>query len=323
MMISIICPFYNEELILEKAVRRLLACLADLDDPWELIIVNDGSTDGSKDIAKGLVLESDKIKLVGYARNRGRGYAIRQGVSSARGDILVTTEIDLSWGDNIVHRLVAEMKRRPESDVIVASPNLAGGGYKNVPWSRVLASRVGNFLFRKGLGHGITMNTGMTRCYRRDMIQALPLDEDGKELHLEIIAKAVALGHQIHEIPATIEWKESKYAKKPGVERKSSTKMGGVIKTHSVFIFFISPFRYIYVLTALIALAAFVFLGWAVHNLATEQPSIFLLQITMVLFLAAFIALGGGILAQQLRAIQRDLWVLRSERNSTRDVDAE
>jgi hypothetical protein len=105
-MISVVCPFYNEESILDAAVRNMLANLKSLPEAWELVIVNDGSLDHSLDIARRIEAESPTLRVISYPTNRGRGYAIRTGVANARGDTVVTTEIDLSWGDDIVHRIV-------------------------------------------------------------------------------------------------------------------------------------------------------------------------------------------------------------------------
>ncbi|MBM4094950.1 MAG: glycosyltransferase family 2 protein, partial [Planctomycetes bacterium] len=136
-MISIVSPFYNEKAILEASVRLMLKNLAALDEDWELIVVNDGSTDGSPEIARRLAAGNDRLKVVSYTPNRGRGYAIRTGVGEARGEIVVTTEIDSSWGDDIVPRIVATFRARPDADIVIASPHMPGGGYRNVPRLRV------------------------------------------------------------------------------------------------------------------------------------------------------------------------------------------
>lgn len=86
------------------------------------------------------------------------------------------------------------MSSDPGADIVVASPHLPGGGYKNVPAKRVWLSRLGNKVIRACMSDAATMNTGMTRAYRRRAILSLPLYEPGKEFHLEVILKATALG---------------------------------------------------------------------------------------------------------------------------------
>ena len=130
--ISVVCPFYNEVGIIEHAVRTMLHRLSMLDGSWELIVVNDGSTDNSEKVVRKIAEEHPELRVVGYAPNRGRGYALRTGIAEACGDIIVTTEIDLSWGETIVEELVSELRRSVDIDIVVASPHLVGGGYRNI-----------------------------------------------------------------------------------------------------------------------------------------------------------------------------------------------
>ena len=257
--VSVVCPFYNEEGILEQAVMRLVEKLRTLDAEWELLIVNDGSVDDSGAVAHGIAEREPRVRALGYGVNRGRGHALRHGIDRARGDIVVTTEIDLSWGEDIVHRLVQAMGEHPECDMVIASPHLAGGGYRNVPFKRVLFSRLGNRVIRACMSRAATMNTGMTRAYRREAIQSMPLEEDGKEFHLEVVLKAQAFGYRFHEIPSMLEWKEYKQQGQQ-VERKSSSKVKRLVVSHTLFSLFANPIRYVWPLGALTMLVALIFL---------------------------------------------------------------
>lgn len=307
-MISVVCPFFNEESILEKSVLLMLENLSSLPEEWELIIVNDGSTDPSLEIARTLALRHPRLRVVTYPTNRGRGYAIRTGVAEARGRIIVTTEIDSSWGDDIVHRIVDEFERRSDADIIIASPHLPDGAYKNVPARRVFLSTLGNYIIRGGLTYSITMNTGMTRGYRREKFLALPLAEDEKEMHLEIVNKALAFGYRIYEIPAVLEWKDHKLTTTPGRKRKSSSNVQKLIRTHLLFSVEVAPFRYLYLVAALLMGAAGLFVLWAFVNLFLSQPSAFLLLTGLSLGLFGFLIFGIGALAQQNRASMREMW---------------
>jgi glycosyltransferase involved in cell wall biosynthesis len=310
-MISVVCPFFNEAPIIEASVRLMLRNLAALPEEWELIIVDDGSRDRSLALARELEAQSPQLRVLSYAVNRGRGYAIRTGVARARGDIVVTTEIDSSWGDDIVARIAAELRRRPDADIVIASPHLPGGGYRNVPLARVLLSSVGNYVIRSGLSYSVTMHTGMTRGYRRERFLALPLDEDEKEMHLEIVSKAMALGYRIYEIPAVLEWKAHKLG--GGPTHKSSSASNRLIRTHVLFSLLAAPFRYIYVVAALLAGVAAVFFAWSVVNLLAHRVAVYLFLSSLVIGVFAFLVFGIGVLAQQGRALQRDLWRVRSE----------
>jgi len=198
-MISVVCPFYNEEAILEKSVELMLKNLEKMGEKLELIIVNDGSTDGSLEIALRLEEKHPHLRVISYPINRGRGFAIRTGVAQARGKIVVTTEIDSSWGDDIVSRIVQKFEELPDADIVIASPHLPGGGYKNVPLKRVLLSKWGNLIIRASVKRTISMYTGMTRGYVKEKFMALPLDENGKEMHLEVVNKALSFNYKTYE----------------------------------------------------------------------------------------------------------------------------
>jgi dolichol-phosphate mannosyltransferase len=321
-MISVVCPFFNEEAIIDASVRLMLLNLAALPEEWELIIVDDGSRDRSLELARALEAQTPRLRVISYPANRGRGHAIRTGVAQARGDIVITTEIDSSWGDDIVARLAAELRRWPDADIIIASPHLPEGGYRNVPLGRVVLSSLGNYVIRSGLTYSVTMHTGMTRAYRRDKFLALPLDEDDKEMHLEIVSKAIALGYRIREIPAVLEWKAHKLGAGPARRRRSSSVSNRLIRTHVLFSLLAAPFRYIYMVAAGLAAVAAVLLAWSAVNFFSQRVAAYLFLSSVLIGLFAFLVFGIGVLAQQGRALQRDLWRLRRELRAPKDGGA-
>ena len=232
-MISIIVPVFNEELRIDQSISNLLDTLKKLDEQWELITVDDGSTDRSHEILNEIAKQNERLKVVSYSINKGRGKALRVGFSHARGDIIVTTEADSSWGDEIIFLLIEKLRENPNYDFVIASPHLEGGGYKNVPYHRSFLSKYGNKILRKAFANKITMATGMTRCYKGKIIKSLLLESDGKEIHLEILSKLLILGYHPVEIPAVLEWKKDIKGKK----RKSSFKAKKLIASHILFSF--------------------------------------------------------------------------------------
>jgi glycosyltransferase involved in cell wall biosynthesis len=309
--VSVVCPFYNEAAIIEASIRNLAANLSRLPCEWELLVVNDGSTDDSAAIAGNVAAENRRIRVLGYRSNKGRGAALLTGIRQARGVIIITTEIDLSWGEDIVHDLLAAMAEHPEADIVVASPHLSGGGYRNVPAKRVWLSRVGNKVIRACMSHAATMNTGMTRAYRREAIASLPLHEPGKEFHLEVILKATALGLRIHEIPAVLEWKDYKHDGRR-TKRKSSTRVNRLIVSHSLFSLLANPVRYIWGISFVTFLAALLFFVMAVVSYITGQVAAYAAIVALLLFIVAFSLFVAGIIFKQGNMIQRELWTLQS-----------
>lgn len=313
MKVSVVCPFYNEEAIIEAAMHGMVSALETLDCEWELIAVNDGSKDDSAQLAAASANGHPRVRVIGYPLNRGRGYALRHGIENASGDIVVTTEIDLSWGDDIVHRLVQAFDQHPDADMVIASPNVPGGGYRNVPAKRVWLSRLGNKIIRAGQSGDITMYTGMTRAYRRAAFLSLPIDEDEKEFHLEVAQKALTFRFKIYEIPCILEWKDHRLAKAGAPKRKSSSKIRKLVRTHMAFAAVAAPFRYILPVSAVIAVIALGFMLAAVLYLLEGKPSAFLLITGLAIFLIAFVSFGVGMLSYQGQLLQRDIWRLRRE----------
>ena len=311
-MISVVCPFYNEESILEKSVKLMLHNLDKLEEKWELIIVNDGSTDSSLNIARELEIGHPNLKVCSYTFNKGRGFAIRAGIDHAKGKIVVTTEIDSSWGDDIVYRIVQAFTIHPDADMIIASPHLPEGGYKNVPFKGVFLSKYGNLIIRASLTNRLTMNTGMTRGYLREKFLGLPLEEDGKEMHLEIINKAIAFDYTIYEIPATLEWKTEKLKTGEGRDRKSSSRINSLISSHLMFSMGVAPFRYIFSVSGILGTLSLVAFGIAIYKLFTPDPTIYWLITSFFLALFGFVFFGVGLLARQNREIMGELWRIRS-----------
>lgn len=310
--LSVICPFYNEGQILREAVERLLARLDGLDCTWELLVVDDGSTDGSGELAFELARSDDRLRVLSYAFNRGRGHALRTGIAQARGAVIVTTEIDLSWGEDIVERLVEAMQQDPDSDIVIASPHLPGGGYRNVPAKRVFLSRFGNRVIRACMSNAATMNTGMTRAYRRDVIRSLPLDEDRKEFHLEVVLKAQALGYRIREIPAVLEWREYKHEGRR-VARKSSSKVKQLMVTHSLFALFANPIRQAWGLSLVSLLFSTAFLVAGIVRFAMGLVSVYMAIVSLAFGILALLFFSFGLIAQQGNMIQRELWRLKRD----------
>lgn len=310
--LSVVCPFYNEEQIIGSAVESLLAHLDKFEGRWELIVVDDGSKDRSAEIVATMAQKHPHLRLLSYRFNRGRGHGLRTGIEQARGAVIVTTEIDLSWGDDIVERLYAAALAHPDTDIIVASPHMQGGSYKNVPARRVFYSKLGNHVIRTLMTSAVTMNTGMTRAYRRTSIQSLPLEENGKEFHLEVILKAEALGYRIHEIPAVLEWKEYKLQGQR-VERKSSSKVNKLILSHSLFSIFGNPVRYVWMFGGLSFLLSAGFLVAGIVRYWMGLVSVYMGILSLALFMLGVMLFAFGVIAQQSNMIQRELWRMKRD----------
>jgi hypothetical protein len=209
-----------------------------------------------------------------------------------------------------VQRLVEAMDRWPDADIVVASPNVPGGAYRNVPARRVFISKLGNRVIRAFVGDAVTMNTGMTRAYRRNVIRMLPLNEDRKEFHLEVIVKATSFGYRIREIPAILEWKEYKHENQR-VERKSSSPVGKLVISHSLFSLFANPIQYVWSMALISLLLGAASLVWAVIAFLTDRVSAYLALMSVSLVLLAIVLFVMGVILRQGNMVQREMWLLQ------------
>jgi glycosyltransferase involved in cell wall biosynthesis len=307
MKVSVVCPFYNESAIIEKATQGMIANLGTLGKDWELILVNDGSTDDGPSKLARTLNGSNQARMIGYSHNQGRGYALQTGIAQAKGDLIVTTEADLSWGDRIVHDIVKKFEEEPALDVVVASPNLPEGGYKNVSFKRVVASKVGNLLIRSLFPVNISMNTGMTRGYKRDVIQKLRFEEKGKEFHLEVLLKLSLMDYRIGEVPAVLEWKAHKLSV-DGAKRKSSTKVRKLAFSHLRFVVFANPIRYLWALGAFCGVVALALFGLAVRALIVGSVASNFAILSFITGLFSLLFFAFGVITAQNNKILCELW---------------
>jgi glycosyltransferase involved in cell wall biosynthesis len=199
--LSVVCPAYQEQAQIATTIASLVSVLGETGRRWQLVVVDDGSTDATLALATRAAV--DGVEVLTHTPNRGRGYALRRGIAAARGDVVVCTEADLSWGADVV-RMLDDALRSSGADVVIASPWAKGGRTIGVPMHRVMLSRLGNLALTRRFG--VATSTGMTRAYRREALRAMHLTRDDKDLHLEVLAEARRLRLDVREVPAVLRW---------------------------------------------------------------------------------------------------------------------
>ena len=309
--VSVVFPSYNEEAGLEKNITDVVLALAGWDKSWEIILVNDGSTDGTRSIMEKLAASDPRIRFISYRDNRGRGFALRTGIGAAGGGIVVTTEADLTWGADIITRLVNALESSGK-DIIVASPFAPQGKMVNVPLKRALVSRIGNRFLRTSIPADITMLSGMTRCYRKTVLDSLEFESDGKEFHVEVLFKAVVLGYRIGEIPATLRWEPPRPG---GPKRRSSLSMRRMVWGHVILWLLEKPvfvFGILGILLVLVGLAGGAYITYLrfAGGLNPERP---LMTLVIILILGGFQILAFGFVATLLIRLRNEVFRIQKE----------
>jgi glycosyltransferase involved in cell wall biosynthesis len=219
-LLSIVVPVYNEVRTVRAVVERLLAI--DLPVPRELIVVNDGSTDGTRDALDSLgSREPDAgrqqtaaaIRVIHVEQNAGKGAAIRRGFNEANGTIVAIQDADLELDPQQLSTLVAPILRG-EADVVYGSRFLAGR--PSAPWLTIAANRTLTMATNVLFGAAIT---DMETCYkimRTDVARSLQLDANRFDIEPQITARVLRRGHRIHELPVKFEPRSRAQGKKIG-----------------------------------------------------------------------------------------------------------
>jgi glycosyltransferase involved in cell wall biosynthesis len=213
-LISLILPCYNEEAILDQNLKTVNDYLSNSNYNYEILIINDGSSDHTGELADKLEANSDHVRVIHHPTNLNLGNALQTGFRNSKGDILVVLDIDLSYSVEHIGMLVDKMLET-SADIVVASPYMPGGEVTAVPFGRKMMSKwVNRFMSFSAQDKYYTF-TGMVRAYKASFIRNVNLKTKDYEVNPEIMYKAMILRGRIIEIPAHLDWTEqNKFAGK-------------------------------------------------------------------------------------------------------------
>lgn len=309
--VSVVIPMFNEA---ENARDTLSAVGSALDAKgwsYEIVPVNDGSTDSTAAMLAEIAATDARVRPVLYHVNRGRGYALRQGFAAARGDIVAALDADLSYTVDHLTRMVDLLLEDPEADIVIASPYMPGGRVEGVPFVRLAFSRVGNMVLRAVLPRRVYTSTGVMRAYRRAVLRSFDLESDGKEIHLEILSNAFALGYRIVEMPATLRARKKGHSKfRPRATVTSHLLFSVLARPATLF----GAFGLLLILLGLID-GAYLLSAYLSGGLNPERP---LMMVMVLLLLGGTGALAFAVVGSQLLELKRAVVRLQAEVRSGR-----
>ena len=205
MKISLCIPMYNETSIIADTAKTLVEYMtATFPGDYEILFSDDGSTDGSADVVRGLELPG--VRVVGYEKNRGKGCAVRTALLAAEGDIVMFTDADLAYGTDVIARVVETFDANPEAGMVIGSRNLSEDGYEGYTFLRRLMSKV--YIRVLCMVGGFKLSDSQCGCkaFRREAVQAIfpRCEVDGFAFDFEAILWAQKLGIRITEMPVKI-----------------------------------------------------------------------------------------------------------------------
>ena len=207
MKLSVIIPVYNEVKNIEEILKRVHATnLA-----WEIVIVDDCSKDGTRDILKNLD-GKDSLRVILHEKNQGKGAAVRTGLQAARGDILLIQDADLEYSPHDYPTLIQPIEDGI-ADVVYGSRFLGGPRRVTMFWHLVanhLLTFLTNILYDTILSD---METGY-KVFKREVIEGMKIRSNRFNFEPEITAKVLKRHYRIYEVPISFNPRDYSEGKK-------------------------------------------------------------------------------------------------------------
>lgn len=211
MKLSVIMPVYNELQTIEPILKRVDAVgLAD-----EIIVVDDGSVDGTREFLSELASQFPKVKLVLHESNQGKGAAVRTGIEHASGELLLIQDADLEYDPRDYPKLLAPIEDGV-ADVVYGSRFLGAPRRVTMFW-HMIANKLLTFMTNLLYNSILTdMETGY-KLFKREVIEDIPLRSRRFEFEPEVTAKLLKRKVRIFEVPITFNPREYAEGKKIGI----------------------------------------------------------------------------------------------------------
>lgn len=210
MNVSVIIPCYNEKSTIQAIVEAVKA----VNIASEIVIVDDGSTDGTRDILKHWAKDDALVRIIFHQQNQGKGAAVRTGFAEAKGDVFIIQDADLEY-DPRDYPVLLKPIEEGRSQVVYGSRFL-GAPHKTMYFWNMVANRIltltTNILYN-------TILTDMETCYkvfRAEVVRGMKLRSRRFEFEPEITAKVLKRRYRIYEVPISYngrEWNEGKKIK--------------------------------------------------------------------------------------------------------------
>jgi dolichol-phosphate mannosyltransferase len=218
-MLSVVIPAHNEEGHIEGTVRALVAALDAAGVHHEILVVNDGSSDGTVDVLERIERELPSVRHVDSPPPNGFGFAVRAGLAEFAGEAVAIVMAD---GSDLPSDVVAFWQKAQEGyDCVFGSRFTRGGQVVEYPVHKLVLNRVGNLLIQGLFWHQYNDFTNAFKLYRRSVIAGIqPLLSHHFNLTVEMPLKAIVRGYSYAVLP------NSWYNRKEGVSKFKIREMG-------------------------------------------------------------------------------------------------
>jgi glycosyltransferase involved in cell wall biosynthesis len=190
--VSVILPAYNEEKNIRHAVDSARTVLSQIATDWEIIVVDDGSTDGTAAVCDELVGECDKVRAIRHSSNKGYGAALKSGILAATHEFIFFTDADGQFDLRELARLV---EWADQYDIVMGYR-----GKRRDPWHRIVNAFGWNVLIRIVFGVRVRDIDCAFKLFRRAVFDRVQIRSAGAMINAEILAQATRYGMKMREV---------------------------------------------------------------------------------------------------------------------------
>jgi glycosyltransferase involved in cell wall biosynthesis len=195
MKLSVVMPVYNEQATLRQVVARVLAVPLEI----ELICVDDGSSDGSREILSTLQAAHPQIRVLFQPRNIGKGAALRRGIQEATGDYIIIQDADLEYDPSDYPALLHPLLEG-KADVVYGSRFLGSGPHRVLYFWHSVANWLLTLLSNALTNINLSDMETCYKIFRREILQSIPIEEDRFGFEPEITVKIAKRRLRVYEV---------------------------------------------------------------------------------------------------------------------------